>query len=302
MKYLFPPLLMLLMTAALLYAQTSPTSNTNDTEHKRSLILSEQVHIIFLNHCAQCHGPDLDDPEGGFDFILNLKQLAADPNYIVPTKPDQSYIWEVIESDEMPPPDSDIPPLSEKQKETVKWWIESGAATRDQSTVIIHDIPLTERTVTIDQPRISASRKIIQFLGQFHPASSHFPISLLLVAALSEFLLITTQQHSLKSITRFTLWLGAFAALLATALGLFDAAYLILAPHKQWILNTHRFLGIATTILAFLALISLEYHSVKPESRSRLPLRIILFIIAPLICCVGFFGSALVFGIDHYTW
>ncbi|QQE10923.1 hypothetical protein JD969_15670 [Planctomycetota bacterium] len=303
MRYLVPFIFITLIAPTnLLFAQSQSPTQPRVIDNQ---LLAQQVHEIFRVHCAECHNSTLEDPGGGFDFILNFQHLREDPAYITPNQPDQSYIWEVIVNNEMPPADEpDTIPLNPQQKQIVKQWIENGAIAINtpKTQTHSHETPIQSSSPTIAPPPQPFIKIFIKFLGQFHPPSTHFPIALLLIAAFAEFLLIITKQQSLKSIVRFTLWCGAFSALLAMSLGLLDAIYMAISPAKDWILDTHRILGIATTVWAFITLAFLELRTNKSSCKCRSGFRLLLFIGAILVSVTGFFGGALVYGIHQYMW
>jgi mono/diheme cytochrome c family protein len=86
-----------------------------------------EVHAVFAARCAGCHGSDLAHPEGRFGYVLDLSRLAANPELVIPTSPQESELWEVVHRDEMPPRDSPTGPLSVEEKETIRSWIAAGA-------------------------------------------------------------------------------------------------------------------------------------------------------------------------------
>ena len=79
----------------------------------------QHVAPIFAANCLSCHsGPK---PKGELD--LSTLKTTLDAVVIEPGKPDQSFLWEEIESDNMPPKH----PLSDEDKSVIKKWIEDGA-------------------------------------------------------------------------------------------------------------------------------------------------------------------------------
>jgi mono/diheme cytochrome c family protein len=89
--------------------------------------LPAEVLGVFRSKCTGCHGPDLPKPKGRFGYVLDLERLAGDREKIVPGRPAESELWELVDRDEMPPPDSPQGPLTPKQKEVIRDWIASGA-------------------------------------------------------------------------------------------------------------------------------------------------------------------------------
>jgi mono/diheme cytochrome c family protein len=89
--------------------------------------LAVDVRGVFAAKCAGCHGADLPKPQGRFGYVLDLRRLAASPEIVIPGRPAESELWQLVEHDEMPPPDSPHGPLTAAEKETVRAWIAAGA-------------------------------------------------------------------------------------------------------------------------------------------------------------------------------
>ncbi len=65
---------------------------------------------------------------------------------------------------------------------------------------------------------------------------------------------------------------------------------------------THRWLGTSTVAGAGLVLVLSEVSRHPHRPRTRLCFRVVLFLVAAVVLATGFFGGAVVFGLDHYTW
>jgi hypothetical protein len=97
---------------------------------------------------------------------------------------------------------------------------------------------------------------LMVWLGKFHPPMVNFPVSLLVAAAVAEFLLIATKWPVLKACTRYCVWFGSISAVGAGILGWFFSA---IQP-ASWLLTTHRWLGTSTAVWSFLLLVIAEAH------------------------------------------
>ena len=141
----------------------------------------------------------------------------------------------------------------------------------------------------------------LQWLGNFHPPSVNFPVGLLVAAALAELLLMVTRRSWFASAARFCIWIGALGAIVAASLGwLFGGIQL---TDSDWIMTTHRWLGTSTAILALIVLGLSESHHRQPDAPARSRwYRGALFLSAALVSATGFFGGAMIYGIDHYAW
>lgn len=158
-----------------------------------------------------------------------------------------------------------------------------------------HDHDADEQTAGIALP------KFLRWLGKFHPASVNFPVGLLVAGALAELLVMITKRPSLAVAARYCLWIGALGAISAATLGwFFGGIHLI---DNRWMLTTHRWLGSVTALTAIIALVASETHHRRPTSHAAGQwYRTALFFAAALVTATGFFGGALVYGIDHYYW
>jgi uncharacterized membrane protein len=159
---------------------------------------------------------------------------------------------------------------------------------------------LTPTEPTEAEPPQDFVEKLIGWLGRFHSAAVHFPIALLTAAALAELLRLATGQPAFDAFSRFCVWLGALTAVVAGILGWFWGGFRL--TDASWLMMTHRWLG--TSVVAFAGLVLvLSEGSRRPERRrTRLCFRATLLIVAGLVLVTGFFGGAVVFGLDHYTW
>src|SRR5262245_3967652 len=86
-----------------------------------------EVRAVFAARCAGCHGPDVARPRGRFGYVLDLRRVAANPEMVIPNRPDESELWILVQRGEMPPDDSPSGPLSADEKEVIRRWIAAGA-------------------------------------------------------------------------------------------------------------------------------------------------------------------------------
>jgi uncharacterized membrane protein len=149
------------------------------------------------------------------------------------------------------------------------------------------------------QREAEGTARALAWLGNFHPASAHFPIAMLLGAALAELFAMRTQGEGYGHAARFCVWAGGLGAVAAAALGWCFAGLDIGAD--DWLLRAHRWLGTATAAWAVLLMALASWRSQRsPVHRSTY--LVALFLGAALVAVTGFFGGALVHGLDHYSW
>jgi uncharacterized membrane protein len=245
--------------------------------------LAQEVRELFRQTCLDCHGEDLAKPKGDFGYVLDLARIAANPDLIVPGKPDESEIYLLIRDDEMPGEDSDVGNLTDLQKELVRRWIELGAPSPEIAAA---------GTVTPAEPparasRLSATERTVRWLGEFHPASVHFPIALMVVAALAQF-------WGLAQACLLCLRVSALTTPLAAAIGWAHAEFASYTSKSALLLEWHRWLGVAAAVAALLA-----WALVR---RGGAPYKLALYGGVALVLAAGALGGGLVHGWDHYRW
>src|SRR4051812_45325124 len=118
MKFLLPCALLLFLSAPL------GSAAENSAEGQK---LAGKVRDIFEAKCLDCHGPELPRPKGKFGYVLDLKRMADNPEYVERGNPDKSELYKLVFNDDMPGEDANVPPLTKDEKDIVRQWIELGA-------------------------------------------------------------------------------------------------------------------------------------------------------------------------------
>ncbi len=89
---------------------------------------NRDVRPILSDHCFACHGPDSTHRQA--DLRLDMREGAMAMSALVPGAPEESELVTRIESEDdslvMPPPETHKP-LSDRQKEILRRWIDQGA-------------------------------------------------------------------------------------------------------------------------------------------------------------------------------
>lgn len=141
---------------------------------------------------------------------------------------------------------------------------------------------------------------MLRWFGKFHPAAVHFPVAMLIAAAMAELLRAVLGIRWLWDAGRFCAWGGAVGALVAAPLGWFSAGWSI--GDDDMVLGMHRWMGTMVVLWSVLSVVMIE--SVRRRNttiRRRLAL-LALVIGAMLVGTVGHFGGMLVFGQEYYKW
>jgi uncharacterized membrane protein len=250
--------------------------------------------MVFAAKCAGCHGPDLAKPRGRFGYVLDLAKVASNPEMVVPFRPDESELWQLVRNNEMPPADSPRGPLSESEKEVIRGWIAAGAP----------DAPLRETTIPesigeVEEAEVGSSRagSVLRMLGRFHLLLLHFPIALTAAAALGALWSVWQCDNQPSSAVRYCLWLAAVATVPTVALGWLHAASGNGAGSPE-LLNWHRWLGTAAgaCIVASAVLFEIDVR----RSKRSWPTQIVLPIAVLLVAVAAHFGGLLVHGSEFY--
>ncbi len=149
----------------------------------------------------------------------------------------------------------------------------------------------------------SGLSKLIAWIGKFHPLATHLPIGLLIGAALAEGLFVVTKRECFMHATAFCVGFGVLGVLSAATLGWFNGGFVLV--DDDWVQLTHRWLGTGTMLMTLVAGVLLLKSSRKDNgagSGSRMGFRVALFTTVIFVSATGFFGGALVYGINHYAW
>jgi mono/diheme cytochrome c family protein len=252
--------------------------------------LAVEVKAVFQAKCVQCHGPQLPKPKGKFGYVLDLKRLAADPDKVVPGKPEESQLWQLVEDDEMPGEGAKAGPLSKQQKQTIHDWIAAGAPA--QTTLA------STPEMADNAPPLSPGQHFLDWLGRCHILVIHFPIGLLLAAAAGELWFTWRKGRVPASAVGFCVLLGAVSAIVSAALGWIHAAngYGAGSPVLPW----HRWFGVATASGAVLPAV-LSALDIR-RGRRGVGFRLVLLLETVLVALTGHFGGTLVYGTDFFRW
>jgi len=226
------------------YSGTLFAADPKPAQKADQLKIAQQVHDIFEEKCLDCHGPELPRPKGKFGYVLDLKRVADNPDYVTRGNPEKSDLYVMVRDDEMPGEDANVPPLSAQQKEIVRRWIEVGApcelpnaAEKEQPAV-----------VSATAPEMPLWKRTVRWIGRFHPVSTHFPVALMYVAVLAEAFAWWTKRETWLQTVRFLVVIGALGALVAASLGWVNASFTSYVGSSAAILKWHRWLGTFTAV------------------------------------------------------
>ncbi len=147
------------------------------------------------------------------------------------------------------------------------------------------------------QTELWGYEKWIKWIGNFHPIVLHFPIALIIMTAIAEFIGIKNRSPIFQQAARFMLIAAAITAVPTMLLGLaygYDMHFDTIHPQLFW---WHRFLGISTTVLAFITVCFKELHIRKGICVAAY--RISLALLVVLVTATGYLGGEMTFGLFH---
>ncbi|KUO54810.1 MAG: hypothetical protein APF78_02620 [Sphingomonadales bacterium BRH_c3] len=128
-------------------------------------------------------------------------------------------------------------------------------------------------------------------LGRLHPVAAHFPIALLLMAAIAEILLFMRPAWGLEITVRFLVSGGAAGAAAAAVFGWFAGGWRL--EDRSETLALHRWNGTAIAAVAIMA----AWLAFRPGSRKAL--RFVIALLAVALVIQGYHGGEMVFGPNH---
>jgi uncharacterized membrane protein len=262
--------------------------------------LAGKVREIFEAKCLDCHGPELPRPKGKFGYVLDLKRVAENPDYIERGHPDKSELYKMVLHDDMPGEDANVPPLTAEEKDVVKHWIELGAP--DAPQVAGEASPAPAAKVADAKSQMPLWKQVLRYIGRFHPVSTHFPVALMFVAVFAEGVAWFTRRESWLQTVRFLVVLAALGAISAAVLGWINAYFASYTGQLAPILKWHRWLGTSTAVWAVICAGLVMINECREGSKDRQRFRGALLLGAALVGICGFLGSALIYGLDHYAW
>lgn len=297
-------------------------------------LLAERAADALIAKCANCHGSQLERPKGEFALADDLKTLAATPDFVAPGKPAESLLWYVIETREMPPRSSRAGPLTDEERAAILVWIEAGApvvngdggggsgggaqtmapgASSGEVGATASPGASGSESPTAHPVRGSSGESSasaagsggrgvdkpfdpVEYAGRFHVVFVHFPIALLLCAALAELWALWRSTPGTVAVVRFCLVLGALSAVGAAVLGWFHA--LDVDEPLFSVQGGHRWLGTAAAALSVMIVMGNERDLRLAQRRAWVRGAILLQ--AALVGFVGHLGGMLTHGTGYF--
>lgn len=137
-----------------------------------------------------------------------------------------------------------------------------------------------------------------QFLGRLHPLAVHFPVGLLLFAAVLELFTVRDFNSKFRPGINLLVYVGAVSAIIAAVLGL------LLANAEDYAgdtLTVHQWTGIATAVLGVITFLLLFRTGERNKPKQVKWYRGMLFFTALGVSVAGHFGASLTHGDQYLT-
>ena len=146
-----------------------------------------------------------------------------------------------------------------------------------------------------DRTQMTIMERFLDWLGRLHPIIVHFPIAFFPAALFTA--IVGRRKPAFGAPVQFLIVAGGIIAPLSALLGWFDAGFDFATD--DWLLQFHRWLG---TFIGVGALGLGFWAWRKPEADRSTGMMIGLALITMAIVVQGWFGGALVHGVDHMDW
>lgn len=146
-----------------------------------------------------------------------------------------------------------------------------------------------------DRSGMTMMERLLDWLGRLHPVIVHFPIAFFPAALFTA--IVGRRRPAFAAPVQFLVVAGGIIGPLAALLGWFDGGFDLATD--DWLLQFHRWLGTAIGVGA----LGLGIWAWRRPDANRGPGMIGgLTLMTAAIVIQGWFGGAMVHGIDHMNW
>jgi uncharacterized membrane protein len=138
----------------------------------------------------------------------------------------------------------------------------------------------------------AAQGSVLDLVRAVHPATVHFPIALLIAAAVTEVLLIFRPEFDLKRSVRLMVYFAAIGTVAAAVFGWLHTGMWL---GGEAVMQRHRSVGTGLAVLS----VGLAWLVSRPDDAGRTMLRIGLLVAAIVVVIQGYWGAELSHGPNH---
>jgi uncharacterized membrane protein len=144
-----------------------------------------------------------------------------------------------------------------------------------------------------DRSNMSTGERLLDWLGRFHTVIIHFPLAFFPAALFTA--VVGRRRPGFAKPVQFLIVAGGIIAPIAAILGWLDA----IDADPSSLLTVHRWLGTGIGFFAFgLAMWAWK----RPESDRSAGMMVGLAVLTAALIVQGWYGGALVHGVDHMNW
>src|SRR5258708_35688550 len=133
-------------------------------------------------------------------------------------------------------------------------------------------------------------------MGRLHPLLVHFPIALILIAAVAELVAMATRMPEWRAVAVANVRAGAAFAIVAAVAGWLLGSSRLGEPSAG--LEWHRWFGLSAAMVAIAAALTTGSVAHHPRPRQLWVYRGAVFCAAGLVGVAGHLGAVLVWGAD----
>ena len=145
----------------------------------------------------------------------------------------------------------------------------------------------------VDEPPMTFMERLLDWIGRLHPIIVHFPLAFFPAALFTA--IVGRRRALFGTPVQFLVVAGGALAPLSALLGWLDAMGMDPDP----LLAVHRWLG---TVIGVLGAALAVWAWRKPDQDRSGLMMAALIVITAAVVVQGWFGGALVHGIDHMNW
>ena len=177
----------------------------------------------------------------------------------------------------------------------------AGAGGSPQTVPMAHDMSMPDHAAAMagmadaEKPPQGFGVRLLDWLGRFHPMLVHFPIAFIPAALFTA--IVGRKRPGFAKPVQFLVVTAGVTAPFAMLSGWLSGGFEL--GLDDWMMQSHRWLGTGIGIGAFaLGVFALR----RPEQDRGSGMIVGLSILTAAIFVQGWFGGALVHGIDHLNW
>ena len=133
----------------------------------------------------------------------------------------------------------------------------------------------------------------VEYFGRLHPVLVHFPVALIVTAAVAEVLYMSKREQRFGDAARFMIAAAAWSAVPAAAAGFAAASGQTIAMALERAFSIHWVVGVAVPVVAFLAHGTCEGVRRSGHVWEQMLYRVFLLLAVAAVVVAAYFGGLL---------